>query len=222
MVSKEHLDLSTRPNMSEPPSNAIWEKLGSETPKAYSAFLTYRNMPASRRSIRNAVKELYGDILSSKVRQFQTWSARYAWVARSGAWDEEVDRVEREEQINAVREMRKRQAKIAQAMQQKAVERLRTMQAAELTVADVLSFLTSGFRMEAGALGEPQEIQRVSNVLLNMNVDYTTMKDEDLRSIIARNVSDKSFPMPPKPIETGIDEASNDEKEPKHGDPSTP
>ncbi len=205
MVSKDNVDLSAHSNLSEPHS-AIWEKLTTETPKAYSAFLTYRNMAASKRSIANTVKELFGDKIPSKVRQFQGWSARYAWVARSSAWDEEVDRVEREEQINAVREMRKRQAKIAQALQQKAVERLREMQSAELTVGDVLAFITNGFRLEAGALGEPQEIQRISNVLLNMNVDYSTLKDEDLRNILARQIEDKSFPMPPKPVEDGIDE----------------
>ncbi len=197
-----------------------WEKMPNETAKAYGAFIAYRNLPAHERSLKRAVGVLFGDEnfvkTSSKLRQFQTWSAQYSWVSRAAAWDEDIDRRAREDQVKAVKEMRTRQVKLAQAMQQKAIERLRSMEAAELDADQVLAYIMSSSKLEAQALGEPPETLRVNGMILNLPVDYTKVSDEELREFIVQQMRTNNTPglpgaIPPTPIETGIDELPEEE-----------
>jgi uncharacterized protein YoaH (UPF0181 family) len=164
-----------------------WEKQPFESAKAFGAFKTYRDLPANERSLVKAVKHLYGGVRASKLRQFQTWSAQYGWVQRSTAWDIEVDRKAREDLIKRVKDMNDRHVKVAQAVQQKAIERLRNMQAIELSVGDTLNFILQSARMERLALGEPEEIhQHQTDVNL---IDYSRLSPEELRKLLSARMA---------------------------------
>lgn len=67
-----------------------WNRREDETPKAYSAFQMYINMPPEERSIR-AVAEKRG---SSSTTTEEQWSSKYSWVDRAIAYDEHMAEVQ--------------------------------------------------------------------------------------------------------------------------------
>lgn len=91
-----------------------WDKTLEESNRAYSAFLTYRNLGALR-SLPKAAKIFYGDIYLpksySKDTQFRKWSRTYNWVARCSDWDIEEERLRIDRKRKDIAEMDRRQAK---------------------------------------------------------------------------------------------------------------
>ena len=80
-----------------------WDRLPTETPKSYAAFLAYVALGA-RRSVREATRQYHskttatGEISSvedTTVRTWMGWSARHKWVSRSLARDEWIARLGR-------------------------------------------------------------------------------------------------------------------------------
>jgi hypothetical protein len=81
----------------------IWEQLIDETPKAYAAFVAYRDL-GPQRSIHRA----YIEFASKKGRKggkagaskapshWEEWSSKYDWVTRAEAWDDERRRLAEE------------------------------------------------------------------------------------------------------------------------------
>lgn len=163
-----------------------WEKQDHETPRAFAAFKSYRDMPANQRSLRKAVILVFGKLVSSKLRQYQLWSSKYNWVARSTAWDNEVDRKAREDLVNQVKEMNKQHVGLALSLQQKAYARLKTMQDVELNPDQVLAFIINGTRMERLARGEPEKIEVVDATL--GIYDYSKMSPADLQKVLIQRM----------------------------------
>ncbi len=79
-----------------------WDKQPEESPKAYRAFLIYRNL-GPKRSIdaayRLSLKE-HQESIKRAPRRWGEWSTQYQWVVRAQAWDQwrqqEHERIERE------------------------------------------------------------------------------------------------------------------------------
>ena len=91
------------------PKNS-WDKQETETNRAYTAFLTYRNM-GSLRSLRKAADEFYDSKTTAKQQQFFRWSQTHNWVARCGDFDIEEERLRIEQKRKDIAEMDRRQAK---------------------------------------------------------------------------------------------------------------
>ncbi len=171
----------------------IWEKLPDETAKAYSAFVVYMRLDPDIRSIPKAIKEKYGSVTSSKLRLWYRWSSEHSWMIRANSWDAEVYRLKNAKHVKDVMEMEDRHIKIAQALQQAAVKRLRTLDENELTVTDILRFFLEGAKMERLTLGQPNEISKNVNANLSIEAfDYSAMSDEELRKILATNAKQSS------------------------------
>lgn len=94
---------------------APWERQEGETPRAWAAFVVYRDMGPARSygKVRDAQGKAPG-----YVRQIEKWSSTNRWVNRVAAWDAEQDRVTREARLqslrNGVTEMQERQVRAAQ------------------------------------------------------------------------------------------------------------
>ena len=147
-------------------SAAPWERQPGESPKAYRAFCIYRDMPPEFRSLRAVADRYYGGAgggtVTKRLRvpgQIQKWSIQWRWVERARAWDDEQDRIAREEHRRAIREMRERHAREAVALQQKALERLRSLNPDDLSPRDLLSFIVEAAKLERISRGEPETIQ---------------------------------------------------------------
>lgn len=142
---------------------APWERQPGEPARAYAAFCLYRDMAPTERSLRAVADRLYGSNPASKRRrapgQLHKWSVCWRWVERAKAWDDEQDRIAREEHLRAIREMRERHAREAVALQQKALERLKAMDPNDLSPKDVLWYIVEAAKLERISRGEPDQIQ---------------------------------------------------------------
>ena len=87
-----------------------WDRLPTETPKSYAAFLAYVALGA-RRSVREAARQYHvnatstGEISSvedTTVRTWMGWSARHKWVSRSLARDEWIARTSDDQIVSNV------------------------------------------------------------------------------------------------------------------------
>ena len=87
----------------------LWERQQGETSKAFGAFTAYRDMPASERSLSKVAQ-----MLSISRGTLLRWSARFSWVSRVEAWDDEQDRHKRAAQTKAIESMAERHAATAQ------------------------------------------------------------------------------------------------------------
>lgn len=96
----------------------LWERQPNEPPKAWEAFVTYRDMGLKRSN-----SKVGNELGKSKVL-IDKWSSRYRWVSRCKAYDEWVDSETRRLTEEARRKMAERHARIAMAMQSKIAKRL--------------------------------------------------------------------------------------------------
>jgi len=157
-----------------------WERWPGETARAFDAFVKYRDTPAKDRSIRKCVTAQYGKEISSKVRQWQKWSAEWRWQVRVKAWADEQDRLGREAQLAEIKAMNRRHASIGLSLQSKAAERLQSMPPSELTASDVVRYFSEAIKLERIARGEPDTIIRYDDK--RHPDDFT---DEELAAIAA-------------------------------------
>jgi len=164
----------------------LWEKRPEESPKAFSAFMSYRNLEPWQRSLKRAVITQFGHWTNTKQRQFQLWSAKFSWVVRASAWDEEKARTGDAKVLKEIEEMRTRHLQIAKAMQQKAIERLRSLDANELSLTDLVAFLKTGTGLERVTLGQAPEEAEGTTVMNQVIMDFTSITTEQLVQIIAR------------------------------------
>jgi hypothetical protein len=145
-----------RYNYGMPDTPLPYERQPGESTKAYAAFCIYRDLGPNR-GLREACRQFYGEGRAN-LAQLDTWSSRWNWVSRAKAWDDELDRVNREAQAKARRDMAERHAKVGMALQDKAIRRLAAMQPDELSTADMTRYLIEGCKLEAVARGEPATI----------------------------------------------------------------
>lgn len=132
-----------------------WERQPGETAKAFEAFAYYRDMP--RRSLTRMVQAgVKSRTLLSK------WSAVHQWVDRVSLYDAWRDRerikAEQEEEREAIRAMKQRQAVIGAAMQIKVAKRLEKLKPEQLSPKECALFLQVGAKIERESRGVPGEI----------------------------------------------------------------
>ena len=87
-----------------------WDRLPTETPKSYAAFLAYVALGA-RRSVREAARQYHAIATSAReikgvedttVRTWISWSSRHKWVSRSLARDEWIARTSDDQIVSNV------------------------------------------------------------------------------------------------------------------------
>ena len=88
--------------IASPPSHP-WDRLSTETPKSYAAFLAYVALGA-RRSVREAARQYRVNTRSTSrtkttINTWLGWSAKYKWVSRSLAREEWIARVSDEQNL---------------------------------------------------------------------------------------------------------------------------
>lgn len=140
----------------------IWERLPGESSKAYEAFCIYRDLGVDR-SIEKTAKSR---LKPGSYSWLRNWSSKYNWVERARAYDDYLEREKRKEQEKAILEMVERHTKEAMALQQKALERLKSLDPNELSTRDVLSYLMEAIKLERLSRGEPNEVQSPIKVVV--------------------------------------------------------
>lgn len=126
----------------------LWERQPGESAKAFEAFATYRDMLTGERSVRKVAEKL------GKSSTFVSrWSSRFGWVERAAAWDDEQDRIARENLAPERRRMNKTHADLGNALLVKAAKGLKRLSDEELTAGDVARLVEVGSKLERLALG---------------------------------------------------------------------
>lgn len=136
-----------------------WERQRGEPSRAFAAFVRYRDMGAERRSLRRLAEEM-----GVSLRLVSRWSRQHHWVERCAAWDDEVDRMAREEQARAIVEMRRQHAEEAVRLRLAAVKRLMEQLEGfaleDLNPADLLKIWNETVKVERVSRGEPETVQQ--------------------------------------------------------------
>lgn len=92
-------DEFTRENSVE---TRLWARQVGESDQAFQAFGLYRDLGPSRSTQQVALA------LSKSAPLIRRWSARWAWVERASAWDDEADRLRRERDLVERQEARRK------------------------------------------------------------------------------------------------------------------
>ena len=133
-----------------------WDRLPTESTKAYEAFSIYRDMGRERSLSKVAERLQKSDTLMGR------WSRNFDWVERAACWDDEQDRIEREiaqrEQAQAIKNMRKRHAEIANAMLIKAAKALKRLPEDEIKPQDVSRMVDVASKLERISRGDVGEV----------------------------------------------------------------
>lgn len=133
-----------------------WERQENEPPKAYNAFVVYRDM-GPLRSLAKSADIFYAGRDSqqlSQMRQLGKWSTPYRWVARCTEFDAFNDFQRWTARETDIRAMENRHAQMGVSLQRVALERLESLPASALHARDVVQFLKEGVTIERLARGE--------------------------------------------------------------------
>ena len=130
----------------------LLERLPQESMKAYAAFCAYRDLGPDR-SMAKA-----GEVLGKSQGLMEGWSAAYDWVKRATAWDDEQDRVARKAQMDEIKKMRVRHAKIAQKALDKVSAALDKVNPDAMTNADMARLMDVASKLERLSRGDVGEV----------------------------------------------------------------
>jgi hypothetical protein len=97
----------------------LWEQLAKESSRAFAVFVNYRDM-GMQRSCPKTAKQL-----NMNISSILELSKRHNWQERVRAWDAHIDQATQNEQIEAVKMMKKRQISLALKAQKAADKGLR-------------------------------------------------------------------------------------------------
>lgn len=151
-----------------------WDRQRSESTRSYERFCTYRDMPPRERTL-SRVAKLFGVTKAA----IDALSCRYRWVERAEKWNQYKDEQKRQAELEAIKDMARRQAEQAESFQSALVIPLRaltkkltkdgqlsTADFEDLSISDLYDYVLSSARAFGGvvnveriARGEPTEIQ---------------------------------------------------------------
>ena len=160
-----------------------------EMTKHRLAFDLYVRMGAGRslEALHEALEDDPSLIGASKAPSRSTveaWSSNFHWQDRLLDLERQTAEQDRVEQLKALKEMNERHAKEGLALQQKAVDRLRTLAPEEISASDAVRALIEGVRLERLARGEPTDRSRQEGEMLYGNVDLRNFSNEELRRLV--------------------------------------
>ena len=182
---------------------APFERQPGESPKAWAAFVRYRDLGPAVRSLDRAWREAHAPQPAHKRRSktWALWSARWGWPERAAAYDEHLERQKRhalhEEQVEAAkRHARAIQASISVTMLPVRITLetaatpagMDTMRAAARANATGLRAAVAEARLSASHLPALVQAERLT---LGMSTDYLEVSEKPLfDAVAARIVSD--------------------------------
>lgn len=147
------------------PDREPYERQPDESTKAWYAFTIYRDLGHLRTQAK--VLKQIGKSASYK-RIVEIWSVKWGWGVRCRAWEDEEDKIRRAEDIKAIRSMRRRHIKLAEAMSDLGESELRKHLAkakgkakkSALSSKEIIRLIESAAKLETRSYGEPEELTR--------------------------------------------------------------
>jgi hypothetical protein len=149
--------------MSDPEcQDHLWEQQPGEPNRWYARFELYRLAGPTRSLLGtvNAQREQRGANRTRSVPQaWATNAKRWCWRERAEVWDAFQRRQTRLAHAHDIEEMTRRHLQEARALQNAAIQRLKSLNFDQLSAADVLRFCIEAAKLERTALGEPEVVE---------------------------------------------------------------
>lgn len=179
-----------------------WERMANENAAHYDKFCAYRDMryigvngdkpkPGELRrpdiTIRRSIRGL-ADAMGVSRKALEPLSARFAWVERAEAYDDDIMRRIKEKNEADILKMHDTHARIAAQMLTKATARLLTLPEGEISPSDVARLVDIGVKIERLSRGEATENQHISgdiNTHHKESLDLSSLTEEDLHRLAA-------------------------------------
>lgn len=168
----------------------LWERKASEPDKAFLRFKRYREM-GTKRSLRDLAHEE-----NVKLSAIAKISSQFNWKVRVAAWDNHIDKISQQDEIDEICAMKKRQISLALKAQKVAAQSLDILlkqiessdeqenHLTQLNLMNLSKFLDIGCRLERLNRDEPEQ-----NLVLIPQTNYDNLSLEELetlRNLIAK------------------------------------
>lgn len=174
-----------------------WERLDSETPRAYEAFRVYRSLTPEKRSLeavaeRARRKQGKGKASARWTPGYITeWSATHRWVERAAAYDDHLDEVRRQASERAIAEMSRKHAEGMRKIFDRGLKRIEDLPDADIKGGLALELAVQGMRGERLARGLTtdnvrQEVQGDLNVKRDDGLADRILADPEATDIACR------------------------------------
>jgi hypothetical protein len=158
-----------------------WERQSNETPQAFEAFVIFRDMEGKRSYKR----------VSEQLQKSETligrWGRKHRWQSRREAWEDEQDRLVREELIKGITTMRKTHTAIAGQMLVKALKALQSLPVEDMTMQDIARAVDVAAKLERLSRGEATERTEgnanISGKITIASDPYDELSVEELRKL---------------------------------------
>lgn len=155
-----------------------WQRQAGESRQAFAAFRRYLEAGPTRR-----VTDVAAECNRSPSLLFR-WSARWSWVARAEAYDDEQVAIFDAERVEAIRAMSRRHAAIARLAIARVAEALQNVDPQALTPGELIRWLDVAARVEREALGVPRtlELTGAGGGPVAVAAEVTELTDEERRA----------------------------------------
>lgn len=165
--------------------NNLWDQQLKESSRAFAVFLVYRDL-GLRRSCSSTAKQM--KMNRSAVIEL---SKRHNWQKRVRAWDAHVDKITQEDQIEAIKAMKKRQIslalkaqKVAEQGLEKLIKQIEIDDISQIRAIDLSKLLDTGCRLERLNRNEPEQNLEIKQ---QQNLDLLNEEElENMRKLVAK------------------------------------
>ena len=166
----------------------IWDKQEGETTLSYDWFCKYRDYGTERSQA--IIVQKYGR-KDSYTTQLGKWSKKYNWVERVNAYDIYLEGKKRKSMEDERLTAAKKHIALAEVFYKKVMEKMKTLDAEDLSARSLKDMAEFAVKTERDALGIAQEFKVVNDV---------TVKDKNAEKVyqsvidIANKVLDMRAP----------------------------
>jgi hypothetical protein len=169
-----------------------WERQPGETPRAWKAFVIYRDMGDDRGVTK--VRDIAGGIY--KHSTLLEWAAKNRWAERARAWDNYVDRRRQAAFLREQEEMARRQIKTGRTLQDVGLAYVEEelsdpeQRKAQMSATSALRYIDTGVALERKGMGVDDE-QKQADLNVQVNVLDAGTKGDVFAKIgeMARNIA---------------------------------
>lgn len=179
----------------------LWERQGSESDKAWGAFVVFRDLPPRERTLPRMYFEITGKRIGQGAAQkvsmhYQRYRARYKWDDRVAAYDRHMDDIWLKELEGQRVRARIETVDLGRALRQKAAEALQELRSvvyvtktvdgqkvqvprSSLSATQIVRLAEVGVKLERMALGEDDGEGGLHSLTL-VNVEQMNVGDDEL------------------------------------------
>lgn len=168
----------------------VWDKLPSESQRAFGAFVLYRD--AEKRSFK-----IVADQLNCSPQNIFQWSSRFDWRGRCDKYDCEQDRLQRADLARGRVRMRERHMRLSLAMQgiaatalQEWNQRIAEKLPLNLAPDEIALLVKCAVELEHRTLGTERE-QRFTEIRVNLGI-HEYPDEAEQRKLLAGAPNDES------------------------------